>query len=95
MYSDKIQKVRREAQEVNVANKIIDMLDKLRLSANENSPRRWIWELLQNAKDVTNSSGRVKIKVCFDEEKGILAFSHNGKPFTTNFGCFMGAKLQL
>lgn len=45
MYSDKIQKVRREAQEANVANKIIDMLDKLRLSANENSPRRWIWEL--------------------------------------------------
>lgn len=83
MYSDKIQKVRREAQEANVANKIIDMLDKLRLSTNENSPRRWIWELLQNAKDVTNSSGRVKIKVCFDEEKGILEFSHNGKPFST------------
>jgi len=83
MYSDKIQKVRREAQEANVANKIIDMLDKLRLSANENSPRRWIWELLQNAKDVTNSFGRVKIKVCFDEEKGILEFSHNGKPFST------------
>ncbi|MDU4959074.1 MAG: hypothetical protein E6X17_00210 [Sporomusaceae bacterium] len=83
MYSDKIQKVRREAQEANVANKIIDMLDKLRLSANENSPRRWIWELLQNAKDVTNSSRRVRIKVCFDEEKGILEFSHNGKPFST------------
>lgn len=83
MYSEKIQKVRQEAQEANVANKIIDMLDKLRLSANENSPRRWIWELLQNAKDVTNSSGRVKIKVCFDEEKGILEFSHNGNPFST------------
>ncbi|MCB2356417.1 sacsin N-terminal ATP-binding-like domain-containing protein [Clostridium estertheticum] len=83
MYSDKIQRVRREAQETNVANKIIDMLDKLRLSANENSPRRWIWELLQNAKDVTNSSGRVKVKVRFDEEKGFLEFSHNGKPFTT------------
>lgn len=83
MYSDKIKKVRQEAQEVNVANKIIDMLDKLRLSANENSARRWIWELLQNAKDITNSTGRVKVKVCFNEEKGILEFSHNGKPFTT------------
>lgn len=83
MYSNKIQQVRREAQEVNAANKIIDMLDKLRLSSNENSPRRWIWELLQNAKDVTNSSGKVKIMICFNEEKGILKFSHNGKPFTT------------
>lgn len=83
MYSDKIQKVRQEAQEANVANKIIDMLDRLRLSANENSPRRWIWELLQNAKDVTNSSGKVKIKVHFDANKGILEFSHNGKPFST------------
>ncbi|MFD7525043.1 sacsin N-terminal ATP-binding-like domain-containing protein [Paenibacillus chitinolyticus] len=83
MYPDMIQRARREAQEANVANKIIDMLDRLRLSANENSPRRWIWELLQNAKDVTNSSGKIKIIVRFDEEKGILEFSHNGKPFTT------------
>lgn len=83
MYSDKIQNARREAQEANVANKIIDMLDKLRLSANENSPRRWIWELMQNAKDVTNSSRKVKIKVRFDEEEGILEFSHNGKCFST------------
>ncbi len=83
MYTDVIQRVRREAQETNVANKIIDMLDRLRLSANENSPRRWIWELLQNAKDVTNSSGKIKIIVRFDEEKGLLEFSHNGKPFTT------------
>lgn len=83
MYSDKILQVRREAHEVNVANKIIDMLDKLRLSSDENSPRRWIWELLQNAKDVTNSSGKVKVIVCFDEEQKILKFSHNGKPFTT------------
>lgn len=59
------------------------MIDKLRLSSNENSPRRWIWELLQKAKDVTNSSGKVKIKVCLDEERGIMEFSHNGKPFTT------------
>ncbi len=83
MYSDKILEERQDAHDSNVANKIIDMMDKLRLSANTNSPRRWIWELLQNAKDVSNFSGKVKVKISLDEEEGILEFSHNGKPFST------------
>ena len=82
MYLDKIQEERQAAQDANTANKIIDMMERLHMSANENSPRRWIWELLQNAKDVSNTTGKVKVKVDLNEGKGYLKFSHNGKAFT-------------
>jgi hypothetical protein len=83
MYTDKITMERQEAHNANVANKIIDMMDKLRLSANSSSPRRWVWELLQNAKDVSNLSGKVKVKINLNAESRVLEFSHNGKPFST------------
>ncbi|WP_047984591.1 ATP-binding protein [Ornithinibacillus californiensis] len=83
MYKEKILLERQEAHNANVANKILDMMDKLKLSVNSNSPRRWIWELLQNAKDVSNSSGKVKVKINLSKEKNILEFSHNGRPFST------------
>ena len=46
--------------------------------------RRWIWELIQNAKDVHN--GRVKIRIEFTDEgeNTNVTFKHNGAPFTTN-----------
>jgi len=80
--ASKIDAIKQEAYETNVANRILDLLRNLRYSSNENSPRRWIWELVQNAKDVVNSTGKIKIQVTFDEEKQILEFSHNGAPFT-------------
>lgn len=83
MFTDNISVERQEAHNSHVANKIIDMMDKLRLSSNSNSPRRWVWELLQNAKDVTNASGKVKVNINLNEDRKILEFSHNGKPFTT------------
>lgn len=83
MYLNKIQEERKEAHNAHVANKILDMMDNLRLSANDNSPRRWIWELLQNAKDVSNFGGKVKVKINLSEDNKTLEFSHNGKPFST------------
>lgn len=41
--------------------------------------RRWIWELMQNAKDAPNRFGRVKIEI--DLKDNALAFRHNGDPF--------------
>lgn len=84
MLSDRIEQARQEAYETNVANRIIDLLDKLRLNNNDYSPRRWVWELCQNAKDVCNSSGKVKIEILFDEKSKKLEFSHNGRAFNTN-----------
>lgn len=72
------------AHEANAATKIIDQLKKLRYSNNENSAKRWVWELCQNAKDVKNSTGKVKIKILFDEEKKKVFFCHNGKSFNVD-----------
>ena len=83
MLSQKITEMRNKAHEANAANKIMDMLDKLRKSNNELSKRRWIWELIQNAKDAVNSSGKIDISIIFDEANGIVEFKHNGKLFTT------------
>ena len=44
------------------------------------SAKRWIWELIQNAKDVPNKFNRVEIKIELSKES--LKFSHNGQHFT-------------
>lgn len=82
-YSEKIQAARVKAYSHSVAIKILDLMKNLRLSANENARRRWVWELLQNAKDVPNESGRISVAINLDKSKKVLEFSHDGKPFTT------------
>lgn len=42
--------------------------------------RRWIWELIQNAKDTPNEFGAVSIEIRLTENT--LNFSHNGNPFS-------------
>ncbi|WP_252254344.1 ATP-binding protein [Clostridium sp. ZBS12] len=64
------------------ANRVVQLLQKLRFSNNENSAKRWIWELCQNAKDACNNTGKVKICIDFDKENKVVIFKHNGKAFT-------------
>ena len=64
------------------ANRILQLLQKQRYSNNENSVKRWIWELCQNAKDVCNSTGKVKISIDYNEEEKKVLFRHNGKAFS-------------
>lgn len=64
------------------ANRILQLLQKQRYSNNENSVKRWIWELCQNAKDVCNSTGKVKISINYDEKEKKVLFRHNGKAFS-------------
>lgn len=82
-YSEKVQAELASAQETSIANKIIDMLQKLKLNNDETTASRWIWELIQNAKDVVNDTGTVDIKINFDKQEKCLVFQHNGKCFTT------------
>ncbi len=82
-FAEKIKSLRTKAQESQAANKIIDMLKALDSNNDTNTAFRWIWELIQNAKDVPNSSGKVDIEINFDENKKILEFKHNGKLFST------------
>ena len=83
MYTDEIQKMRNQAHETNVANKIMDLLENLKLNSNDNSSRRWVWELIQNAKDVVNSTGNVDINISFEKDKNTIKFEHNGRLFST------------
>jgi len=49
------------------------------LAEDKNTKIRWIWELIQNAKDVPNEFGKVKIKIEVYDDK--FVFTHNGDPF--------------
>ncbi len=60
------------------ADKIIQILSEVR-NERTKSRRRWIWELMQNAKDVPNIYGGVTIEIILRENQFI--FSHNGNPF--------------
>lgn len=71
-HQDEINKANRKM----IANKLIDGIKQL--SATPSSKRRWIWELLQNAKDVANEQVRVEIVLT----KDYVEFRHNGKPFS-------------
>lgn len=82
-FSQKIQRLRNKAQETQAANKIIDMLTQLKLKNDDTTSYRWIWELIQNAKDVVNSSGMVDIIINFEESRRTVEFKHNGKLFST------------
>lgn len=51
----------------------------------DDTDKRWFWELLQNAKDtVVTSKGKVDVRVIIDfdqENEPFVRFEHNGKPF--------------
>lgn len=87
-YKDKFEQSAKKASNSAIATKILDLMDKLRLdaNANENAQRRWIWELLQNAKDVAFEDQLLEIEVNIEElnETKRVSFSHNGKPFTVD-----------
>lgn len=86
-YKEKFAASQDKAHYHNIATKILRDLTDLRAKV-ENSPtapRRWVWELIQNAKDV-HPEGGVKIQVEFktEGEHPYVAFKHNGKPFTAD-----------
>ncbi|MBD5132407.1 MAG: hypothetical protein HDT28_07480 [Clostridiales bacterium] len=47
--------------------------------------QRWVWELIQNAKDtIANDNTRDKINVSININGDIVTFTHDGNPFTLN-----------
>ena len=85
-YKDKFEQSDKKALNSLIATKILDLMDKLRLDANENAKRRWIWELLQNANDVAFDDQKVATEIIIQNLNEIksVSFSHNGKPFTVD-----------
>jgi len=70
-----------------IAGKILRDLGLFRSTAEKSptTPRRWIWELIQNAKDVYQGDG-VEIEIDFRplDFDAVVTFKHNGKPFTAD-----------
>ncbi len=86
-YKEKFEASEHRAHYQNIATKILREMNDLRSKAQDSPlvPRRWVWELIQNAKDVHYSKG-VDIKIDFNETKGKerIIFKHNGKPFSAD-----------
>lgn len=61
------------------ADKIRQILSKVMETPTQSS-KRWVWELMQNAKDIPNRFGEVSIKIELTENS--LKFFHNGNPFS-------------
>lgn len=62
-----------------IATKILQHMGRIRNSSDQNQARRWVMELLQNARDVAWQDSMVKVKIELTEQT--LTFSHTGKPF--------------
>lgn len=82
-FREKIERMRKGASEAQSASKIIYKLKELKDSNSPDTAYRWIWELIQNAKDVVNSTGFVNIEINYSEAKKCIEFSHDGRLFTT------------
>ena len=74
-----------KAHNRNIATKIHEEMAKLRagVDASPTTSRRWVWELIQNAKDVNiNGRVRVRIEADLDGSDAHVTFKHNGAAFS-------------
>ncbi|MTI49984.1 MAG: hypothetical protein FH761_19345 [Firmicutes bacterium] len=88
-YTEKIAQAKEESRNTSIATKIRDMMQNVRLTSDGDVERRWIWELLQNAKDVANPNSKIDIEIDLDSDNSTLRFKHNGKPFTSKNVTFL------
>ena len=63
-----------------LAAKIIDGLNRLFAKYDKGAAERWVWELLQNAKDSSIGQDKVKVEIILTDT--YVEFKHSGKPFT-------------
>lgn len=84
-YKERLEASQNKAHLRIIATKIDRDMRQLRSIA-DSSPtarRRWIWELLQNGKDVHNGNG-IRFRIEMSPKQNELAFKHTGKPFTAD-----------
>ena len=77
-FREKAEQSAKDAHYKQVATKILDGIKTLISNADDSSERRWIWELLQNAKDVAPDNVKIEIEI----DNDFVEFRHNGAPFT-------------
>lgn len=84
-YKDLVEQSTRIGYNHSIGGRILQLMKNLRQKANPHSERRWVWELLQNGKDVSQVGIPFKVEINLKQTKGeqpALEFKHNGKPFT-------------
>ena len=84
-YEKSIQHERERDAQMRTSEIISERLEKIMLSGADAAARRWCWELLQNACDVTPPSREVvaEIELKRDKNSSELFFRHNGGAFTS------------
>lgn len=79
MYRELIEQSIGKVYQAGVATKILQYMGKIRNESDITQARRWVMELLQNARDLAFPDRPVDVQ--FILEKDSLTFRHNGKPF--------------
>lgn len=78
MPNDTLDNARHEVLAENTAQAVYKHVSKL-FAEEARFRKRWVWELLQNARDASSPGG---VNVWLIEERDRLVFRHNGLPFT-------------
>lgn len=79
MYKDKLDEIMYSVNNKAISTKILQHMDRIRNNDDEGQARRFVWELIQNAKDVAQADVPLCIKVMLEQDR--LIFAHNGKSF--------------
>ena len=82
-YSEMVTKLIDNIHLKQTVTKIKRYIDQIRNESGVENARRWVIELLQNARDVAFDNQKVKVKIVYDDINNIVAFSHNGRFFRT------------
>lgn len=78
-YSNLMEAQRDEVYLKGVATKILQHMDRIRNVSDLSRSRRWVMELIQNARDLAYPEEKVKIRIELSDNT--LKFMHSGKPF--------------
>lgn len=84
-FSSQFLKSQEKSYQRNIATKIHEVMSKLRAGAKSSrtSAKRWVWELIQNAKDVSiDGKVSVVVDVDLDGSDPHVTFKHNGAAFS-------------
>ncbi|MBP0965432.1 MAG: DUF3883 domain-containing protein [Oscillospiraceae bacterium] len=79
MYREKLDEIMYSVNNKAISTKILQHMDKIRNNDDEGQARRFVWELIQNAKDVAREDIPLKISMTLDKDR--FTFAHNGKDF--------------
>ena len=84
-YRERFEASEEKAHYQNIATKILREMSELRsqVESSTTAPKRWIWELIQNAKDVSvEGTVRIRVEAELTGDSRHVTVRHNGQPFS-------------